>query len=116
MASVAVVAAVLASAACAPRSNNPGDDPAAEGVVADLNVLIEGAVSFTLTGLDERDYFFDAQITVGSETEVTDPNGALLVPTDISEGDVVEVWTDTCAESYPVQCRATAVRIDKGDS
>ena len=49
---------------------------------------------------------------VTTSTALTGPDGAPLGAfADLAEGQIVEAWsTGTCAESYPSQCEAVAIR------
>lgn len=111
LAALAALVLAVGAAGCAPRDKNPGAEPAVEGVVADVVTDEGGTVAFTLSGLDTGDYFFDARIAIGPDTTVTDAEGNELESSAVADGVVVEVWTDRCAETYPVQCVATAVRL-----
>lgn len=53
--------------------------------------------------------YFSGDTVIGSS------DGEALTLGDITATTVVEVWTDTCWESYPVQCDVTHVRVTATD-
>ncbi|MFO7243657.1 MAG: hypothetical protein DIU73_002135 [Actinomycetes bacterium] len=108
---LAAAVALVAVAACAPAVSFPGREPDAVGTVTDV-VASRDAVTFTLTGDDEAEYFWHAAITVGLHTTVGDDQGRPVALDSIASGSHVSVWVGECAESYPVQCTAEALRID----
>ena len=109
VAALATVAA-LTLTACGLGSAIPDRDADATGTVASISSA-GGVAHFTLTTGEQGDYFWDATITVMAE-DLVDASGKALDPSELKDGDAVSVWTDVCAESYPVQCSAVAVRRD----
>ncbi len=109
VAALATVAA-LTLTACGLGSAIPDRDADATGTVASISTA-GGVAHFTLTTGEQGDYFWDATITVMAE-DLVDSSGKALDPSELKDGDAVSVWTDVCAESYPVQCSAVAVRRD----
>jgi hypothetical protein len=103
----------LALTGCAPAVSFPDRAPDAEGVAKAVVPSGEDTVSFVLTGYADGDYFNEASVTVGPETVVGDSQGRPIDPKALMSGTVVSVWVDACAESYPVQCTATHLRVEK---
>jgi hypothetical protein len=110
--SLAVLVAVTV-AACAPTVSFPEGEPDAQGVAKAVVPSSQDTVNFILTGYADGDYFHEASITVGPETVVGDSEGRPIDPMALMSGTVVSVWVDACAESYPVQCTATALRVEQ---
>lgn len=108
-----VTLAMFALAACAPTVSFPDAPPDAEGIAKGVVPSSEDTITFVLAGYAEGDYFNEAHVTVGPETVVGDSQGRPIDPMALSSGAVVSVWVDVCAESYPVQCTATALRVEQ---
>ena len=108
-----LVLAAFVVTACAPSVSFPDRAPDAEGVAKAVVPSGEDTVGFVLAGYADGDYFNEAMITVGPETVVGDSEGRPIDPMALTSGSVVSVWVDVCAESYPVQCVATHVRVEK---
>lgn len=104
------VAAALAG--CAPSVELPAEEPDAVGIAKAVVPSGEDTVSFILAGYADGEYFHDASVTVGPETVVGDADGRPIDPMALKSGTEVSVWVDVCAESYPVQCTATALRVE----
>ncbi|MDE0573856.1 hypothetical protein ON058_10585 [Demequina sp. B12] len=102
------VALMVALASCAADAGEPPQEtPAAVGTVASV-VLGSETVSLKFTPDEGYEYFDGTTFVVDDTVPVT---GAVDNAHVISAGDRIEVWTDTCAESFPVQCVVTAIDV-----
>lgn len=110
------IAALLVLGGCAPAVSLPEREPDAVGTATDVMAASADSIRFTLTGYNEMDYFWHAVITVGPQTTVSDAAGRPVDPETIASGNQVSIWVEMCAESYPVQCTATALRVDAEES
>jgi hypothetical protein len=110
------IAALLVLGGCAPAVSLPEREPDAVGTATDVMPSSPDAIRFTLTGYNEMDYFWHAVITVGPQTVLSDSEGRPMHPEAIASGNQVSIWVEMCAESYPVQCTATALRLDAEES
>jgi hypothetical protein len=107
------VAAALALTACTPAVSLPESEPDAVGIAKAVVPTGEDTVNFILAGYADGEYFHEASITVGPETAVADAQGRPIDPMALMSGTQVSVWVEACAESYPVQCVATAMRVEQ---
>jgi hypothetical protein len=118
---VAALFALLALASCGTAASFPGTAPDARGALAPYEYDPASSVGpdtvvFHLTvEEDAYSYFRDAVLNIDDHTVVGDQSGATLSKGDLSEGLWVEVWTDSCRESYPVQCDVTHIRLARVD-
>jgi hypothetical protein len=119
---VVVVAALLGFASCGTGVSFPAAAPDARGTLAPYNddgpaaSYPPGVGVFHLTIDDDRySYFADAVLSIDDDTVIGNQFGDVLSVTDLSAGDAVDVWTDACAESFPVQCRVTHLRLTSVD-
>ena len=116
---IALVPLLLSS--CGSAVSFPDCEPDARGTLApyDLDPTFSyppDTVIFRLTvEEDEYSYYQDAVLTFDSETIVGTQTGEVLSLDDLSAGLWVEVWTDACRESYPVQCDVSEVRLTLAD-
>ncbi len=104
---VVAVAAFLVLAGCSDGSTLPEREPEAVGT-ADA-VVTEGdqtRVSFVPDAGYE--YFEGTTFVLTDEIPVT---GAVEDAADIAEGDSIQVWSEACAESFPVQCQVEGVEV-----
>lgn len=97
---------LLVTAGCAAGPRIPDRQPDVTGVVA-------GAGAPGGPVLDEpSDAYFEGMSLLRGDPVVVGDDGAALPPTEIQDGDAVDVWIDgPCAESFPVQCDVTALRL-----
>lgn len=96
-------AIVLAVAACG-GSPVPDRDPDVTGVVA-------GSASAPVLA-EPSDPYFDQMSLLRGEPVLIDHDGVELPYSELADGDAVEVWIDgACAESFPVQCTVTTLRV-----
>ncbi len=61
--------------------------------------------------VDASDPYYEGMALLSASTVVLDADGARVDGDALDDGDVVEVWADVCAESFPVQCQVLAVRV-----
>ncbi len=100
---LAVAAVVLAVAGCG-GSPVPDRDPDVTGVVA------RSASGAILT--EPSDPYFDQMSLLRGDPVLIDQDGDEVPYGELAEGDAIEVWIDgACAESFPVQCTVTALRV-----
>jgi hypothetical protein len=117
----AVALAALLLSSCGSAVSFPDREPDARGTLApyDLDPTFSyppDTVIFRLTvEEDEFSYYTDAVLSIDEDTVVGTQTGKSLDYSDLSEGQWVEVWTDACRESYPVQCDVTHVRLTAVD-
>jgi hypothetical protein len=64
---------------------------------------------------DAYSYYSDAALRIDSTTVIGDQSGDVVDVSDLAVGQVVDVWTSACAESYPVQCGVTHMRVTTAD-
>ena len=94
-----------------------GDGPAAG--VPDREPEVTGVVSFTGTPpipvlTEPSDPYFDRMSLLRGDPVLVDGDGREVPYDQLADGDAIEVWTDGgCAESYPVQCPVTALRVNR---
>ncbi|NDO88077.1 hypothetical protein [Cellulosimicrobium composti] len=109
---LALVTALVFLAACSPGDGGPADaQPSAPPARA---ADVEGTVAGTGDAarlVDASDAYYEGMGLLSAGTVVVGDDGTALTPGDLTDGDAVEVWTDACAESYPVQCEVVAVRV-----
>lgn len=99
------VATVTMLAACG--SPLPDTDPAAVGR-ADAVATEGDEVAVEFVPDPGYEYFEGTTFVIDGEVPV---GGAVDDATQIESGDRLHVWTDVCAESFPVQCVVTAVEV-----
>jgi hypothetical protein len=112
---ILVLAGVLT--ACGDAPGFPDREPDAAGTLFRIETVSDsGAETFRLV-VDEGEYpyYWNAVLSFDGDTVVGDQTGHTLSLDDLSEGQWVEVWTDACWESYPVQCDVTHVRLTAVD-
>lgn len=85
----------------------PEEDPAAVGT-ADAVVTSGDTVEVAFVPDAGYEYFDGTTFVLGPEVPV---GGAVDDAALISSGDRLHVWTNACAESFPVQCIVTAVEV-----
>ena len=113
----AALAALLILASCGTTALFPATESDARGTLAPYAYDMSATYSpdtaiFRLTiEEDEYSYYTDAVLYIYENTVIGDEFGKTLGMGDLSAGMWVEVWTDSCAESYPVQCDVTHVRL-----
>ncbi|WP_061961756.1 hypothetical protein [Demequina flava] len=100
-----LVPIAVALAACG--SPLPESDPEAVGT-ADAVAAQDGDVAISFVPDVGYEYFEGTTFVVGDEVPV---GGSAKAASDIEAGDAIAVWTDVCAESFPVQCVVTAVEV-----
>ncbi|WP_062078199.1 hypothetical protein [Demequina globuliformis] len=99
------IPALAILAACG--SPLPQEDPAAVGT-ADAVVTSGDTVDVAFVPDAGYEYFEGTTFVLGSEIPV---GGVVDDAALIASGDRLRVWTDACAESFPVQCIVTAVEV-----
>ena len=107
----------------APPDDTPTDSvPAQTGVperapdVAGVLAFGDGAVGSPHLQRATDGYYEGMNVLLGDPI-VVDADGDALDRSELADGDGVEVWIDgACAESFPVQCRIAAVRVESTDS
>ncbi|MBO1752028.1 hypothetical protein J4G33_09460 [Actinotalea sp. BY-33] len=105
--SMVVLAAVVATTAACGGSDLPSRTPDVSGVV-DREA---GSERVTLSG-PSNPYYDGMDLLRGSPVIVARSDESALAPEDLAGGDVVDVWIEgACAESSPVQCTVTALRV-----
>ncbi len=82
----------------------------AVGTVASVAVA-DDVVSLSFIPDAGYEYYSGTIFDVGPEVGVWDADWGTMAATDISAGATIEVWAAVCAESYPVQCDVTGVRV-----
>lgn len=85
-------------------------DPSAVGVVAAVDVSVD-TVGLSFVPDPGYEYFSGTIFFLEPGTDVRDSGWDPLDPTEIAAGATIEVWTAECAESFPVQCTVTNVRV-----
>jgi hypothetical protein len=88
----------------------PDREPEVTGVVA----AGVGDAQPTRFLAEPSDAYYEGMALAGSDGEplVVGPDGDVLSVTDLNDGDEIAVWIEGgCAESYPVQCDVTAIRV-----
>ncbi|MBN2176705.1 MAG: hypothetical protein JW722_03510 [Demequinaceae bacterium] len=121
LAPVAALAALLLAACGTSASIDwsaslPDRDPSAVGTLyskGPADPTGPGAVVlFTLiVNVDEYPYFENARLSFDSRTVIRTATGEVLTLRELASGMRVEVWTDICAESFPIQCFVTDVYV-----
>lgn len=97
---------LLAATACTAQPAVPDRDSDVTGVVAGADepggpVLAEPS-----------DGYFEGMGLLRGDPVVADADGREVPVSELDDGDAVEVWIDgACAESFPVQCDVTALRL-----
>lgn len=108
---VLVACGVLLLAGCG--TVLPSRQPDAVGTVGEVGSSQAGTVlSFVPDAGYE--YFQGTLFVIDDSVTVVGPEGAATEGSDIPIGARVDVWTDLCAESFPVQCDVVAVRWSGG--
>ena len=98
-----VLASTLALAGCGEPESGSGSDgePAAVGAVRSVDLGVDSVA----IGFDPDpgfEYFEGTTFNITPETPGVDA-------ATLEVGDRIEVWTELCAESFPVQCDVTRV-------
>ena len=99
-----VIGAVTAVVLSGCHMPGPAGDPQAVGSVAEV-VAHADSTDLMFTPDEGYEYFEGTTFTIGPDVDVTGDLSA------IEAGDRIEVWTEQCAESYPVQCVVTELKI-----
>ncbi len=102
-----VAVGVLALAACRPIGTGEAN---AVGTVAAVAVSGD-TVSLSFIPDTGYEYYSGTIFEVGPDVNVWDSGWSGIDATTIPAGATIEVWADVCAESYPVQCDVTGVRV-----
>ena len=85
----------------------PGRAPEAVGTA--MQVTVSGETTSVLFAPElGYEYFEGTTFVLDADVVVT---GAVADAADIVAGDRLNVWTQECAESYPVQCTVEAVEV-----
>ncbi len=103
----ALVGAFLLLTACKPAGLG---EPSAVGTVAAVDISVD-TVSLSFVPDPGYEYFVGTIFSLEPGTDVRDSGWDPLDPTSIQAGATVEVWTAECAESLPVQCTVTNLRV-----
>ncbi|WP_250444627.1 hypothetical protein [Actinotalea sp. C106] len=102
-----ILAVVVAATAGCGGSDVPSRTPDVSGVVE----RVAGSDSASLSGPSDP-YYDGMNLLRGDPTIAARSDQSVLAPEDLADGDVVDVWIDgACAESSPVQCTVTALRL-----
>lgn len=117
---IALSALLLASCATSVATASfPDRDSDARGALALSSLTLPSGDGhddtvqvFTLV-VDEGKYpyYWNATLYFSDDTVVGTHMGEVLALDDLVPGLWVEVWTDACQESYPVQCGVTHVLL-----
>ena len=100
------IALLLLAAACTAEPPIPDREPDVTGVVAGA----DGPGGPVLA--EPSDGYFEGMSLLRGNPVVVGSDGAVVPVLTIEDGDAVEVWIDgPCAESFPVQCDVTALRL-----
>lgn len=84
----------------------PDREPDVTGVVA----LVGTPSAPVLT--EPSDAYFEGMSLLRGDPVLVDGEGRPVPYDQLQDGDAIEVWTDgPCAESFPVQCPVTALRV-----
>ncbi|WP_062380264.1 hypothetical protein [Demequina pelophila] len=57
------------------------------------------------------EYYDGARLTLATAGGLVDSEGEALTGADLAVGDRIEIWTEECAESFPVQCGGVLARL-----
>ncbi|WNM23826.1 hypothetical protein [Demequina capsici] len=106
-AAVLLLAVCATLAACKPVGIG---DPEAVGTVAAVSVSGD-VTSLSFVPDAGYEYFSGTIFHVPADVDVWDRGWNGMAASDIPAGARIEVWTDQCAESFPVQCGVTGVRV-----
>lgn len=102
-----LTALTLTVSGCGKDTGVPDRDPDVTGVVA----LSGSASAAVLT--EPSDPYFDQMSLLRGDPLLVDDTGDEVPYSGLADGDAIEVWIDgPCAESFPVQCAVTALRVD----
>lgn len=95
----------LALAGCADpvSGSDPDGDPAAVGTVRSVDIAVDSVA----VGFDPDAGF---EYFEGTTFHIT-PDTAGVDASTLEVGDRIEVWTEICAESFPVQCDVDRVEL-----
>lgn len=105
---ISVALLALATSGCAVAAPGiPDREPDVTGVVALASPSGDPVLA------DPSDAYFEGMsLLQGDPVIVKGDDGEAVPPTELENGDEVEVWIDgACAESYPVQCGIVALRL-----
>jgi hypothetical protein len=86
---------------------SPGELPDRAPDAAGTLLVLDGG-GFQLETDDS--YFQDASLSFNDDSVLVDAADQPITTSDLTDGTDVEVWTDACAESFPVQCTVEALR------
>lgn len=112
----AAIAAVAALAACG--GDGDGDDarddraPDATGTVETVED-VAGGVELTFAPDPGGEYYDGARLRLAYGGGLQDADGAVIGTGDVAAGDRIAIWTDECAESFPVQCSDVLARLEE---
>ncbi|WP_144016056.1 hypothetical protein [Demequina sp. NBRC 110052] len=87
----------------------PSRQPDAVGTVGEVSTS-DGVTVLSFVPDAGYEYFLGTLFWVDDSVEVIGPEGVSVDASEIVLGAEVEVWTEACAESFPVQCDVVAVR------
>lgn len=98
----------LAVAGCHGAAGVPDREPDVTGVIE-----LSGTSSAP-TLAEPSDLYFDQMSLLRGDPVLVDHAGAEVPYGDLADGDPIDVWIDgPCAESFPVQCTVTALRVHR---
>lgn len=101
-----LVCALLAS--CASGFNPPDRAPDATGTAAGVETS-DGVTSVIFEHEVGYEYFEGTIFVLDDEVAV---GGKVSAASAIEVGDRIAVWTNKCAESFPVQCQVEALKVE----
>jgi|SRR5690554_1077671 len=107
----AVITTLLACAllaGCAAGFNPPSRAPDALGTAAAIETA-DGVTSVLFEHDSGYEYFEGTTFVLDDEVDV---GGKVTAASAIEVGDRIDVWTNECAESFPVQCQVEAVKVE----
>lgn len=102
--SVAVVCAVALTGCASPApGGEPNDEPAAVGTVRSV---VPGVDTVAIGFVPDAgfEYFEGTTFHITAQTPGVDAS-------TLEVGDRIEVWTQLCAESFPVQCDVDRIEL-----
>lgn len=112
--SVVLGALTLTLAGCG--SGDDGSDPRDSGLADAVGTVASVAKDSSVVAVgftpDPGDDYFEGttfELAVAGGLEAVD--GTAMDPNMLAVGDRIEVWTDVCAESFPVQCSEPLARL-----
>lgn len=107
LAAVTLTATLLAGCEAA----LPSRQPDAVGTVGEVSTS-DGVTVLSFVPDAGYEYFLGTLFWVEDSVNVVGPDGDETAASEIPLGARAEVWTEECAESFPVQCDVVAVRWD----